>query len=43
MKLKIEVERLNIKVSKAKDLSIAEFKESDAYKLDLIDTVSLSS
>lgn len=40
LELETKVERLNFEVSKANDLSITGFKESNAYKSDLVDTTS---
>lgn len=39
--LEAEVKRLKAKVSKTKETGIVEFKESDAYKADLIKTITL--
>lgn len=37
----MEVERINTKVSETKNISIAEFKESKAYKSFLISTITM--
>lgn len=39
--LETEVKRLKAKVSKAKEIGIAEFKELDVYRSDLTNTVAL--
>lgn len=39
--LEVEVERLKVKVSKAKETNVTEFNELDAYKSDLTKTATL--
>lgn len=40
-KLEAKVERLKIEALEAKNVSIAEFKEFEAYKFDLTETTAL--